>query len=78
MNRVIQGNLLKFAAIFLFFQTLILTFAPAVRLQTWNVDYRWSQWMALALWGLLCCEGINPLLIGCPMLTPIYFPRRHC
>ena len=52
MSRVIQGNLLKLAAVFLFFQTLVITLAPAVRLRTWDVDYRWSQWVAFLLWGL--------------------------
>ncbi|RPJ29504.1 MAG: hypothetical protein EHM33_00615 [Chloroflexi bacterium] len=52
MNRVIQGNLLKLAAVFLFLQTLIITLAPAVRLRTWDVDYRWSQWLAFLAWAL--------------------------
>jgi cell division protein FtsW (lipid II flippase) len=74
MNRVIQGNLLKLAAVFLFLQTLILTLAPAVRLQSWDVDYRWSQWMALALWGLFMLRAHKSLIDRLPDADPFLFP----
>lgn len=74
MNRVIQGNLLKLAAVFLFFQTLILSLAPAVRLQSWAVDYRWSQWMALALWGLFMLRAHKSILDRLPDADPYLFP----
>jgi cell division protein FtsW (lipid II flippase) len=74
MNRVIQGNLLKLAAVFLFFQTLILTLAPAVRLESWNVDYRWSQWMALALWGLIVLRAHKSIIDRLPDADPYLFP----
>jgi hypothetical protein len=48
MNRVTQSNLLKIAVCFLILQTLIITLSPAVRERSLNVDYRWSQWIALA------------------------------
>ena len=51
MNRVIQGNLLKIAASFLILQALIITLSPAVRPRTLYVDFRWSQWVALIVWG---------------------------
>ena len=51
MNRVIQSDLLKIAAVFLVLQTVIITLSPGVRARTWDVDYRWSQWVALALWA---------------------------
>lgn len=74
MNRVIQGNLLKWAAVFLFFQTLILTLAPAVRLRTWDVDYHWSQWMALLLWGLFVLRAHKSIIDRLPDADPFLFP----
>lgn len=74
MNRVTQGNLLKLAAIFLFFQTLILTLAPAVRLQSWDADYRWSQWMAFALWGLFMLRAHKSIIDRLPDADPYLFP----
>jgi cell division protein FtsW (lipid II flippase) len=74
MNRFIQGNLLKLAAVFLFFQTLILTLAPAVRLRTWDVDYRWTQWVALILWGLFILRAHRAILESLPDADPYLFP----
>jgi cell division protein FtsW (lipid II flippase) len=74
MNRVIQGNLLKLAAIFLFFQTLILTLAPAVRFRTWDVDYRWSQWVAFLLWGLFILRAHRSIVDSLPDADPYLFP----
>jgi hypothetical protein len=74
MNRVIQGRLLKLAAVFLFFQTLILTLAPAVRLESWNVDYHWSQWIALALWGLFVLRAHRSIIDRLPDADPYLFP----
>jgi cell division protein FtsW (lipid II flippase) len=74
MNRVIQGNLLKLAAVFLFFQALIITFAPAVRLRTWDVDYRWSQWLALFVWSLLVLRAHRSIAELLPDADPYLFP----
>lgn len=74
MNRVIQGNLLKFAAAFLFLQTLIITLAPAVRYRTWNVDFRWSQWVALLLWGLFILRAHQTISRDFPDIDPYLFP----
>lgn len=74
MNRVIQGNLLKLAAIFLFFQTLILTLAPAVRFRTWDVDFRWSQWVAFLLWGLFILRAHRSIVDSLPDADPYLFP----
>jgi cell division protein FtsW (lipid II flippase) len=74
MNRVIQGNLLKLAATFLFFQTLILTLAPAVRFRTWDVDYRWSQWVAFLLWGLFILRAHRAIVDTLPDADPYLFP----
>jgi cell division protein FtsW (lipid II flippase) len=39
-----------FAAIFLFTGCVILTLAPAVRFHTWQVSYRWEQWVGYVVW----------------------------
>src|ERR1043166_1859135 len=74
MNRVIQSNLLRWAAVFLFFQTLIITLAPAVRLRTWDVDYRWTQWLAFLLWCLFVLRTHQAMLKRLPDADPYLFP----
>ena len=74
MNRVIQGNLLKLAAVFLFLQTLIMTLSPAVRLRTWDVDFRWSQWVAFILWGLFVLRLHQSISRELPDADPYLFP----
>jgi len=74
MNRVIQSNLLKLAAVFLFFQTLIITLAPAVRLRTWDVDLRWSQWVALVVWALFVWRTHKSIVERLPDADPYLFP----
>src|SRR5688572_21155977 len=74
MNRVIQSNLLKLGAFFLFFQALILTLAPAVRLRTWEVDYRWSHWVAFVLWGLFVMRAHQAIIRQLPDADPYLFP----
>lgn len=74
MNRVIQGNLLKLAAAFLFLQTLIITLAPAVRLRSWDVDLRWSQWIAFLLWGLFVLRAHRSIVNHLPDADPYLFP----
>ncbi|MGE5776494.1 MAG: FtsW/RodA/SpoVE family cell cycle protein, partial [Chloroflexota bacterium] len=74
MNRVIQGNLLKLAGVFLFLQTLIITLSPAVRLRTWDVEYRWSQWVALLLWGLFILRAHQTIARHFPDIDPYLFP----
>jgi cell division protein FtsW (lipid II flippase) len=74
MNRVIQGNLLRLAAIFLFLQTVIITLAPAVRLRSWDVDYRWSHWVALLVWGLFILRAHQSISKHFPDIDPYLFP----
>src|SRR5512146_2318318 len=74
MNRVIQGNLLKRAAVFLLLQPLIITLAPAVRFRTWNVDYRWTAWIALLLWGLFIWRAHLSIAKNFPDVDPYLFP----
>jgi cell division protein FtsW (lipid II flippase) len=74
MNRVIQSNLLKLAAIFLILQSIIITLAPAVRMRTWDVDYRWSHWVAVLVWGLLVLRAHRAILEQLPDADPYLFP----
>lgn len=51
MNDQTQSRLLRWAALFLFLQSVILTLSPAVRERTWDVDYRLSHWIGFLAWG---------------------------
>jgi cell division protein FtsW (lipid II flippase) len=46
----LERRLLNYAALFLTFFALILTLSPAVRLHSWQVDYRWVHWIGWAAW----------------------------
>ena len=74
MNRVIQGNLLKFAAGFLILQTLIITLSPAVRARTLEVDFRWSQWLALLMWCAVAYRVNQSIVQRLPDADPYLFP----
>lgn len=74
MNRVIQSNLLKVAACFLILQTLILTMSPGVRARTWDVEFRWSQWLALIVWVLIAIRGHHAIVKYLPDADPYLFP----
>jgi cell division protein FtsW (lipid II flippase) len=49
----IEGRLLKLAALFLFFYSAALSLSPAVRLRSWQAEYRWDHWLGFAIW-LVC------------------------
>ena len=74
MIRVTQANLLKLAAAFLILQTVIMTLAPAVRFRSWDVDYRWSQWVALVLWGIFVLRAHQAIVRQLPDTDPFLFP----
>ena len=38
------------AALFLFLYSIILTLSPAVKLRSWNVEYRWVHWIGFLVW----------------------------
>lgn len=40
------------ALVFLFLSSVVLTFAPAVRLRTWVADYRWEHWIGFVAWAV--------------------------
>src|SRR5688500_5380868 len=74
MNRHIQSKLLKMAAGFLILQTLLITLSPAVRERNLDVDYRWSQWMALILWALFIVRAHRFIRDRLPDADPYLFP----
>lgn len=74
MNRFIQGSLLKLAAAFLFLQALIITLSPGVRARSWSADYRWSQWVALILWGVFVQRLHHSITKRLPDADPYLFP----
>lgn len=49
----LERRLLNLATLFIFISSLALTFSPAARDRTWQVDYRWGHWVAVLLWWLL-------------------------
>lgn len=50
MTYQIQARLLRWAAVFLFLYSLILTLSPAVRERSFAVDYRWAHWLGYLIW----------------------------
>ncbi|HEX9840546.1 MAG TPA: FtsW/RodA/SpoVE family cell cycle protein [Anaerolineales bacterium] len=74
MNKLIQSRLLKMAAGFLVLQTLLITLSPAVRERSLEVDYRWSQWVALTLWGLFIGRVHRYIIDRLPDADPYFFP----
>ena len=74
MNRVIQRNLLKIAAGFLILQALIITLSPAVRARSLDADFRWSQWLALLVWGLIVYRAHQAIVKYLPDADPYLFP----
>jgi cell division protein FtsW (lipid II flippase) len=53
MHDLTQSRLLRWAAFFLFLQSIILTLSPAVRERTWNVNYEMSHWFGYFTWIFL-------------------------
>jgi len=74
MNRVIQSNLLKIAAGFLFLQSIITTLAPAVWARSFNTQLHWAHWLAYVLWGLLAYRTHQSIVKRLPDADPYLFP----
>jgi hypothetical protein len=70
MNRLTQSRLLKMAAGFLVLQTLLITLSPAVRERSLEVEFRWSQWVALILWGLFMVRAHRSITRRLPDADP--------
>ena len=74
MNRVIQANLLKTAAVFLFLQSIITTLAPAVWARSFNIDLRWGHWLSFGLWCLVVWRVHHSISKRLPDADPYLFP----
>lgn len=74
MPDAIQNRLLRWAAIFLFLYSVILTLSPAVRERSFAVDYRWSHWLAFATWGLLALVADQVTRRALPDRDPYLLP----
>src|SRR4026207_1796031 len=74
MNSRVQSRLLKIAAGFLVLQTLLITLSPAVRERSLDVDYRWSQWVALTLWVLFVARVHRSIIDRLPDADPYLLP----
>lgn len=69
-----QTLLLRLAGAFLFLFAIILSLAPAVRLHSWAVAYRWNHWIGLGIW-LVCVVIVNQRLARyAPDRDPYLFP----
>lgn len=72
---LIQNRLMRLAAAFLLVYSIILTLAPAVRLHSWQVDYRWNHWMGFATWlvsmVIVNYQTVRRLPDRDPLLIPI-------
>lgn len=53
MHDLTQSRLLRWSALFLFIQSVILTLSPAVRERSWDVDYKISHWLGFLAWVVL-------------------------
>src|SRR5262245_4076069 len=74
MNKLTQNRLIRYAAIFLFLQTLLITLSPAVRLRAGDVEYRFSQWIAVVVWGVLVLRAHLDITRNLPDADPYIFP----
>ena len=49
--------LIFFAGLFLGVYSLALTFSPAARFRSWDVEYRWEHWIGYGVWLILVVIG---------------------
>ncbi|MBE0698302.1 MAG: FtsW/RodA/SpoVE family cell cycle protein [Anaerolineaceae bacterium] len=69
-----QNRLIQLAAGFLFLFSLALTLAPAVRLHSWDVTFRWNHWIGFFVWTLGAAAAHNQLARHIPDRDPFIFP----
>ncbi|PWB71741.1 MAG: hypothetical protein C3F07_13350 [Anaerolineales bacterium] len=74
MNRVIQGNLLKLAAAFLFLQAFVFTLSPIVRDRSWEAAPRWEHWIVIILWATFVLLAHQEISRRLPDADPYLFP----
>ena len=69
-----QRRLLRWAEIFLFLFSVILTLSPAVRERSLSVDLRWSHWLAFTVWLILVEFADHTAAIQMPDKDPYIWP----
>jgi cell division protein FtsW (lipid II flippase) len=69
-----ESRLIQLAALFLFIFSISLSLAPAARLHTWQVDYRWNHWIGFAVWFAAILFTHYQLIRSLPDRDPFIFP----
>ena len=62
------------AAAFIVVQGLVLTFAPAARERSWEVQFRWSHWLGIAIWLAVFITGPRLLERHLPVRDKLVLP----
>jgi cell division protein FtsW (lipid II flippase) len=70
----IERRLLILAAVILFVYATVLSLSPAGRERTWDVEYRWSHWIGLAIWAGIVVTIHFQLRKKLPDSDPFIFP----
>jgi len=70
----IEKRLLYLAGAFLGLYSLAITLSNAVRLRTWQVDYRWYHWLGFAIWIGFVWLTHRELSRRLPERDPYLFP----
>ncbi len=74
MHDAIQSRLLRWAGLFLFINSIILTLSPAVRERKWDVDYRFSHWAGFFVWVVLTIIAHRATIKHLPERDPYLLP----
>jgi cell division protein FtsW (lipid II flippase) len=70
----VESRLLTQAAWFLFFYAAAITIAPAARLHSWDVTYRWDHWIGYGVWLIAAVITFHRLNRTLPDRDPFVFP----
>ena len=65
---------MQLAAFFLLIYAVTLTLSPAVRLHSWQVDYRWNHWIGFVVWLISTTVVHRQLIRRLPERDPYLFP----
>lgn len=65
---------MQLAALFLLLYSIALTIAPAVRLQSWQGEYRWGHWIGFVTWLIGSAVVHHQLIRWLPDRDPYLFP----
>lgn len=70
----IQSRFIWLAGAFLFLFSLALSLAPAARLHSWQVEYRWNHWIGFLAWSVGVILVHKQLIRYAPQRDPLVFP----